>query len=101
MTKDNNNFEVFTTHSFMYNLYLNNEAKGKKIVYISKENKEEEVIIDSIDLGPSSLKCKIKTDQNQELTLPFIRIRKVFDGDEMIWDNSQTDLSNIKVIPRD
>ena len=91
---------VFNTHSFLFTLQDDNVNTSGYIIeyYISPEKNEEITILD-IEITISRLSFKVITPDNKKITLQYMRVLKIFNKDgELIWDDSEKDLSNIKVI---
>lgn len=91
---------VFDTHSFLFTLQENNEnIENYVIEYINSSNIIENVSIKKLQVGASPLSCKVTTTEDEEKTLKYLRVRKVFNREgELIWDNSEKNLDDIKVI---
>lgn len=90
--------DKFDTHRFLFTLNYNGGIKGHKVVYLDKNETEITLDLEKIEIGASPVSCKLYDKQGKRYAVPFIRIRKVFLGDELVWDNTETDLSNTKII---
>ena len=97
--KEEPNMGVFDTHKFLFTLYYENQIEGKKVLFLDRNGEEKTITISSIEIGPSPVSCKLYCENNNRHLIPFLRIRKVFDKTgELIWDNTDADLSNTKII---
>lgn len=90
--------DIFNTHKFLFTLNYEGAIRGHKVLFINRNNEEQEIILESIEIGTSTVSCKLFDDQGKRHLVPFMRIRKIFLGEEMVWDATDTDMSNIKVI---
>ena len=90
--------EIFNTHKFLFTINHDGEIKGLKVIFIDRDESEKEIILDRIEIGASTVSCKLFDDKGNRYLVPFIRIREVFKGEELIWDAKDTDMSNVKVI---
>ena len=90
--------EKFDTHKFLFTLNHEGRIKGHKIIFVDRNNNELEVIADRIEIGASPISCKIYDKDGKKHIIAFIRIKKIFLDDKLVWDNTDTDLSNTKII---
>ncbi|MCA9497263.1 MAG: hypothetical protein KC589_10050, partial [Nanoarchaeota archaeon] len=79
-------------------LNYENRIKGHEVIFVDRDNKEKKIILEKIEIGTSPVSCKLFDDKGNRYLVPFIRIRKVFLQGQMVWDNSDSDLSGVKVI---
>lgn len=90
--------DKFDTHKFLYTLFHENRIKGHKIVYIDRDNIEKTITINSIEIGASPVTCKIFNEQDKSYRIPFIRIKKVLYEDDIVWENTDMNLDDVKII---
>jgi len=91
--------ELFNTHKFFYTLNHNKNIKGKKVIFLDRENNEKSVIIERIEIGTSPISFRLYDTNENRHTILFIKIREVFDeNNNLIWDSKNIDLSNVKTI---
>ena len=91
--------EKIDTHKFLFTLNYNNDIEGKKIIFKDRENQEKTIILKEIEVGASPVSLKLYCKDNKRYLVPFMRIIKVFDKDDtLIWDNTEQDTSNTKII---
>ncbi|MFT4244831.1 MAG: hypothetical protein ACMXYB_05250 [Candidatus Woesearchaeota archaeon] len=91
---------VFNTHSFLFTLQCDKiNTSGYIIEYYISPEKSEEITVLDIEITISRLSFKITTPDNKKMTLQYMRVLRIFNQKkELIWDDSEKDLSNIKVI---
>ena len=91
---------VFNTHSFLFTLQDDNvDASGYIIEYYLSPEKKEEIVIKDIEITTSRLSFKVITIENKKITLQYMRVLRIFDKNkELVWDDSEKNLSNITVI---
>ncbi|MCH8519785.1 MAG: hypothetical protein LAT82_03440 [Nanoarchaeota archaeon] len=91
---------VFNTHSFLFTLQDDKvNTSGYIIEYYSSPQEKEEIIIKDIEITISRLSFKVVTLDNKKITLQYMRVLRIFNANkELIWDDSEKDLSNIKII---
>ena len=91
---------VFNTHSFLFTLQDDKvNTSGYIIEYYISPQKNEEITIEDIEITTSRLSFKVITSENKKVTLQYMRVLRIFNQDkELVWDDSEKDLSNIKVI---
>lgn len=89
---------IFDTHKFLYTINHDGDLKGKKVIYVDKHNMEKTIILERIEIGASPVSCKLYDIEGNRHLVLFIRIKKVYDGEQLIWDNSDVDLSDTKII---
>jgi len=90
--------EIFNMHKFLYTLNYDGEVCGKTIIFTDRDDVEKTIILDSIEIGSSHVSCKLFDKEGNRYLVPFLRIKKVFKGEELIFDNSDIDTSNSKII---
>ena len=90
--------QKFDTHKFLYTLFHEGRIEGHEVFFINRDNQEQKIIMKSIEIGASPVTCKIFDEEGKSYRIPFIKIRKVFFDRELVWDNTDTDLNNVKVI---
>lgn len=89
---------IFDTHKFLFTINHNGEIKGHEVIFVDRNNNEKTIILERIEIGASPVSCKLyDTEGNRHLVL-FIRIKKVFKDGQLVWDNSDVDTSNTKII---
>ena len=88
----------FDTHKFLFTLFHEGRIEGHEIEFLDRDNNLKKVKINSIEIGPSPVTCKIFDDEGNPHRILFIRIRNVYFNGELVWDNTDTDLSNARVI---
>lgn len=99
--KDEEEFQsvnLFDTHRFLFTLNYNNNLKDHKVLFVNRENEETIIELQKIDIGASPVSCKLYDKEGNRHLVPFVRIRKIFLKEELVWDNSDSDLSKVKVI---
>ncbi len=91
--------EIFNTHKFLFTLNYENKIKGHKVTFIDRDDKEKTIVLNRIEIGTSTVTCKLFDDENNRYIVPFIKVREVhtLDG-ELIWDSKEIDLGNVRVI---
>jgi len=89
---------LFDTHRFLFTLNYNNNLKDHRVLFVNRENVEMTISLEKIDIGASPVSCKLYDNEGNRYLVPFVRIRKIFLKEELVWDNSDSDLSNVKVI---
>lgn len=90
--------DKFDTHKFLYTLFHEGRIAGKKVIFVDRDNKDSSIVINSIEIGASTVSCKICDSSGRKVRVPFVRIKSVFEDDEMIWENPDVDVSNMKII---
>ena len=90
--------DKFDTHKFLYTLFHEGRIKGHTILYVNKENKDVELNITKIEIGASPVSCKVYDENDKRWTIPFVRIKKVFYENSMVWENTDFNLDDIKII---
>jgi len=90
--------EIFNMHKFLYSLNYGGNIKGHKVLFTNRNNEEKEIILDKIEIGTSHISCKLVDNKGNKYQVPFIRIKKVFLKDELVFDNTDIDTSNSKII---
>jgi len=89
---------IYTTHKFLFTLQYEDSIKGHEVLFINRNGDEETIILEKIEIGASVVSCKLYSDKGVRYLVPFLKIRKIFKDGEMIWDATDTDLSNVKTI---
>jgi len=90
--------EIFDTHKFLFTLNYHGKIKGLKVIFLNKKNEEEEIILKNIEVSTSPISCNLISTSGEKIRVAFLKIKKVFRNEELIWDNSETDFSNSKTI---
>lgn len=88
----------FDTHKFLYTLFDNGTVIGHSILYVNKDNEDELVKISKIEIGASPVSCKIYNEEGKRFTIPFVRVKKVFHNNALVWENTDFDMSDTKII---
>lgn len=89
----------FDTHKFLFTLNYEGSVEGYKVFFVDRDNVEKDIILQKIEIGASPVSCKLFDKDGKKIAVPFIRIKKIFKEDGgLVWDNSDTDLSNVRVI---
>lgn len=89
---------VYDTHSFLFELNYSDKAKGHKVIFEDREGREKEIILEKIEIKSSAVSCKLYDTEGNKYLIPIFRVIKVYKDDELVWDNSDIDRSNVKVI---
>ncbi len=89
--------EIFDTHKFLYTIFYKKEFEGYKFL-IFRDNREVMVEILKFEVNAKPIVCRIYDKEGKKYTLPLQFVRKVFLHDELVWDNTDSDISNIKII---
>ena len=96
------NIGVFNTHKFFFTLNHDGTIKGKKVIFLDRNNEEKTVIVDRIEIGTSPISFRLFDKEGNRHTILFIKIREVFDEkDELVWDSKDIDLSQVRTIKVD
>lgn len=90
--------EVLDTHKFLFTLHYEKRIKGHKVLFIDRDNNEKLIELKDIEIGTSPVSCKLFDTEGNRYLVPFIRVQKIFLGDTLVWDNSDSDMSDVKVI---
>lgn len=91
--------QLFDTHKFFFTLNYDGDIGGQKVIFLDRNNIEITIILERIEVGTSPVSCKLYCKDGNRYLVPFIRIRKVFNQrGELIWDNTDADLSDVKII---
>ena len=90
--------EIFNMHKFLFSLNYGGNVKGHEIIFIDRDLKEKKIILDRIEIGTSTVSCKLFDEDGNRYLVPFIRIKKVFYNKELKFDNTDVDISNSKII---
>jgi hypothetical protein len=88
----------FDTHKFLFTLNHEGNISGHRVLFLDRDNNEIEIELERIEIGASPVSCKMFDKDGKKYLVPFIRVRKIFLGDTLVWDNTDTDLSNVKII---
>ena len=89
---------IYTTHKFLFTLEHEGQIKDHRVQFINREGNEEEITLDRIEIGASTISCKMYSDKGVRYVVPFLKIRKIFKYGELVWDATDTDLSDVKTI---
>jgi len=91
--------QVFDTHKFLYTLNYDNDLQNISVEFIDRNGEKKTIELKKIDIGTSPISCTLIDKNEKKYRTPFLKIRKVFKNKtELIWDNSDVDLSNVKTI---
>ena len=90
--------DIFNTHRFLFTLNNGDKAKGHTVHFIDRDEKETIIELDRIEIGTSTVSCKLFDSNGNRYLVPFIRIKKVLLKDELVWDSTDVDTSNVKII---
>ena len=90
--------EIYNTHKFLFTLNYEGKIKGHRVIFIDRDNNEKDIILDKIEIGSSTVSCKLFDSDGNRYLVPFIRIKEVYDGDELVWDGKSHDDSDVKII---
>ena len=93
-----NGFGLYDTHKFLYTLFYEGRIQGHEVQFIDRDKEEKTITLKDIEIGASPVSCKLYSKEGNRYIVPFVRIRKVFSNGELVWDNSEVDFSNTKVI---
>ena len=88
----------FDTHKFLYTLFHEGRISGHRIVYVDKENVEQSIRIEGIEIGPSPITCRVTDEHGKKHKIMFVRVREVWFGDDRVWENTDLNLSDVKII---
>ena len=89
---------IYNTHKFIYSLYHNGTIKGHIVEFENKDGKLEKMEIGSVEIGASPISAKFYDLNHKKYLIPFFRIKKIYFQGELVWDSSETDTSNSKII---
>ena len=101
------NGDVFCKYDFDVNFDLKDKLAHLILVPNPQHNKDGDFALDAQIVtndknytfsGIGYYSCKLFDDQGVRYIVPFIRILKVYKDNVLVWDNSDIDLSNSKVI---
>lgn len=99
MSEDNKpNLGVYDTHKFLFTLFHEGRIENHEVIFLDRSGKEKTIILKDIEIGSSPVSCKLYCKEGNRHIVPFMRIRKIFKDKELVWDNSEADLSNTTVI---
>lgn len=90
--------EVYSTHKFLFTLKYENRMKDHEVEFIDRNNNTKRIKIKDIEITSSSISCKLVDANGDKHLIPFIRIRKIFYKDNLVWDNSDSDMSNVRIV---
>lgn len=91
--------EIYNTHRFLFTLNHENKIKDHKIIFLDRNNQENQITINKIEITASPISCRIYDNNGKKHTIPYLRIKKILNkNNELIWDATETDLSNVKII---
>ncbi len=88
----------FDTHKFLYTLFYDGKIDGHEILHVDKENKEIRTKVKQIEIGPSPVSCRVIDEDNKKHRIMFVRVKAIYYKDEQVWDNTDFDLSDVKII---
>ena len=83
--------QFFDTHKFFFTLNYNNEIKNHKVLYINRDDKETLVEIEKIEVTTSPVTCKIYDKDGNRHIVPYLRVKRVYFKDEIVWEPDSTD----------
>lgn len=89
---------IFDTHKFLFTLNYDGNIKDHKVTFVDRNNKEKTITLEKIEIGTSPISCKLYDTKGKRHLVLFIRIQKIFKGNELVWDNTDADTSNTKII---
>jgi hypothetical protein len=89
---------IFNTHKFLYSLYHNGEIKGHTLVFTNRNNEEQKIELEKVEIGASPISARFFDTQGNRYVIPFLRVHKVFRGEELVWEGNDADNKNVKVI---
>ena len=90
--------EVFNTHKFLFTINYEGRIKDHEVLFTDRDNQEKKIKLSKIEIGASTVSCKLFDEDNVRYLVPFIRIKKIYFEGKLVWDNSDVDTSNVKVI---
>ncbi len=91
--------QLFNTHKFFFTLNHEGTIKGKKVKFLDRSNKLQTAVVERIEIGTSPISFRLFEKDGTRHTILFIKIREVFDqNDELVWDSTEVDLSNVRTI---
>lgn len=90
--------KIFNTHKFLFTLNYEGNIKGHEVIFIDRDNKEKKITLDKIEIGTSTVSCKLFDTYGNRYMVPFIRIREIYLEGELVWDSKDVDLSDSKII---
>ncbi len=91
--------EIFNTHKFLYTLYHEGNIIGHTVEFEDRNGKTSKITIKEIEIGASTVSCKFFEKTGKSHRVPFVRIKQIFSKTgELVWDNTDIDTSQIKVI---
>lgn len=94
--------QVFNTHKFFYTLNHEGTIKGKKVIFLDRNNEQKKVEVERIEIGTSPISFRLYDTNGNRHTILFIKIREVFDEqNNLVWDSKDVDLSNVTTIKVD
>lgn len=88
----------FDTHKFLYTLFDGGNIKGHSILHLNKDNEDEIIKISKIEIGASPVSCRIYDENGKKYIVPFVRVKKIFLNDIMVWENTDFNISDTKII---
>ncbi|MDA3855768.1 MAG: hypothetical protein PF569_05895 [Candidatus Woesearchaeota archaeon] len=88
----------FDTHKFLYTLFDNGTVIGHSILYLNKDNEDEIIKIYKIEIGTSPVSFKVYNEDGKRYIIPFIRVKKIFHNDTLVWENTDFNISDTKII---
>lgn len=90
--------EIYTTHKFLFTLHYENKVKGHKLKFVDRDNNEKLVDMERLEIGASTVSCKMYDIDGNRHIIPFLRIKEIYEGEMLVWDSKDVDTSHIKII---
>ena len=91
--------DLFDTHKFLFTLAYEKRFIDHKIEYLDNKNELQKVEIKELIVNTSPVSCRVITPDDKKFAIAYLRVVKVYDSnDEIVWDNSENDNSNTRVI---
>ena len=90
--------DIYNTHWFLFTLNEENNIKGHRVVFVDRDENQKEILLEKIEITASPISCKLYDKEGNKHLVPFIRIKEVYYGEELVWDSKDVDTSNAKVI---
>ncbi len=90
---------VFDTHKFLYTLNYEKAAKGHKVIFTNRNEEEQTIILEKLEIGTSPVSCKLFDDKGNRYIVPFMRIKFIYKNEKLVWDNSDDEKQKkVKII---
>lgn len=91
--------DLFDTHKFLFTLSYENRYEDHSIEYLNKENETEIIKIKELIVNTSPVSCRVIDENGNKKAIGYLRVIKIFDEDnEVVWDMSDRDISDVKII---